>query len=51
MVNWAEKVYRFFVGYHGVAEVGKGDLVHDVQDEALDWDVHILGEMHLVQLI
>lgn len=51
LVHWPVEVDIFFVGDHVVAEARQGHLIHDVQYEAFDRDVHILREVHLVQFV
>ena len=51
MVDWPVEVNVFLVGHHVAAKIWQRHLVHYVQHEALDRDVHVLREVHLVKLI
>ena len=51
MIDWSVEIDALFVGDHSVTKVWQRHLVHDVDHETLDWYVHILGQVHLIQFV
>ena len=51
LVDWAVKIYVFFIRDHAVAKVGERNFVHDIDHKSFNRYMHILRQMHLIELV